>query len=156
MIQEVANLGDEYMFGPSILVAPVTEQGRTSREVYLPAGTDWYNFWTNEKVHGRAEHYCSRADRDDSSLCEGWVDSAVGCAGREYGMISSRSRSFGCIRGKDADFELYSDDGTTYKYEKGDMQLTKLHWSEGAGKLTREGAKLDVDSEAGLVEVVGR
>ena len=24
----------------------------TSREVYLPAGTDWYNFWTNERVKG--------------------------------------------------------------------------------------------------------
>ena len=44
--------GDEYMFGPALLVAPVTEQGATTREVYLPAGTDWYNFWTNERVQG--------------------------------------------------------------------------------------------------------
>ena len=48
----VADLGDEYMFGPALLVAPVTEQGATSRSVYLPAGTDWYNYWTNERVHG--------------------------------------------------------------------------------------------------------
>ena len=39
----VAQIGDEYMFGPALLVAPVTEQGATSRSVYLPAGTDWYN-----------------------------------------------------------------------------------------------------------------
>ena len=36
------------MFGPAFLVAPVTEQGRESREVYLPAGTDWYNYWTTK------------------------------------------------------------------------------------------------------------
>ena len=49
---KVADLGDEYMFGPAFLVAPVTEQGATSRAVYLPAGADWYNYWTNERVHG--------------------------------------------------------------------------------------------------------
>ncbi len=48
----VADLRDEYMFGPAFLVAPVTEQGATSRKVYLPAGTDWYNYWTNERVKG--------------------------------------------------------------------------------------------------------
>jgi alpha-D-xyloside xylohydrolase len=50
--EKVANIGDEYMFGPAFLVAPVTEQGATTRSVYLPAGTDWYNFWTNERLHG--------------------------------------------------------------------------------------------------------
>ena len=49
---KVADMGDEYMFGPAFLVAPVTEQGATSRTVYLPAGADWYNYWTNERVHG--------------------------------------------------------------------------------------------------------
>src|ERR1700730_3882020 len=48
----VADIGDEYMFGPALLVAPVTEQGVTSRSVYLPAGTDWYNYWTSEKIKG--------------------------------------------------------------------------------------------------------
>ena len=32
---KVSDLGDEYMFGPAFLVAPVTDQGATSREVYL-------------------------------------------------------------------------------------------------------------------------
>ena len=44
---------DEYMFGPALLIAPVTDQGATSRSVYLPAGADWYNFWTNERVKPR-------------------------------------------------------------------------------------------------------
>ena len=40
------------MYGPAFLVAPVTEQGATHRTVYLPAGCDWYNYWTNERLHG--------------------------------------------------------------------------------------------------------
>jgi alpha-D-xyloside xylohydrolase len=49
---KVADIRDEYMLGPAFLVAPVTEQGATSRQVYLPAGTDWYNFWTGDRVKG--------------------------------------------------------------------------------------------------------
>src|SRR5258708_36497027 len=40
---------DEYLWGRSLLVAPVVEQGATSRNVYLPRGL-WYDFWTGEKV----------------------------------------------------------------------------------------------------------
>jgi alpha-D-xyloside xylohydrolase len=39
----VANIPDEYMFGPALLVASVTEQGATHSSVYLPVGCDWYN-----------------------------------------------------------------------------------------------------------------
>ena len=42
--------GDEYLWGRSMLVAPVVEQGATSRKVYLPQG-DWYDFWTRDRVH---------------------------------------------------------------------------------------------------------
>ena len=52
---KVAELGDEYMFGPALLVAPVTEQGATTKRVYLPAGADWYNYWTNERVQWRPD-----------------------------------------------------------------------------------------------------
>ena len=47
-----ADIPDEYMFGPAFLVAPVAEQGATRRQVYLPAGCDWYNYWTNERLQG--------------------------------------------------------------------------------------------------------
>ncbi|HEY2857149.1 MAG TPA: hypothetical protein VGJ21_01885 [Terracidiphilus sp.] len=49
---KVADIRDEYMFGPAFLVAPVTEQGAASRTLYLPAGSDWYNYWTNQRVMG--------------------------------------------------------------------------------------------------------
>jgi alpha-D-xyloside xylohydrolase len=40
------------MLGPALLVAPVAEQGVTSRTVYLPAATDWYDFWINQRYVG--------------------------------------------------------------------------------------------------------
>ncbi|KAG8412191.1 hypothetical protein J3458_014382 [Metarhizium acridum] len=38
-------LEDQYLYGPALLVAPVTEPGATSADVYLPAGLfyDWYS-----------------------------------------------------------------------------------------------------------------
>ncbi|MFP5113998.1 glycoside hydrolase family 31 protein [Bacillaceae bacterium C204] len=44
-------LYDEYLFGESLLVAPIIEEGSITRNVYLPEGT-WFDLWTNEKVSG--------------------------------------------------------------------------------------------------------
>lgn len=46
---------DQYMFGPDILVAPVTELAARSRSVYLPSGTDWQEAWTGKKAKGGRE-----------------------------------------------------------------------------------------------------
>ena len=39
-------LPDEYMFGPALLVAPVTQYKQRTRSVYLPASAQWYDYWT--------------------------------------------------------------------------------------------------------------
>ena len=49
---KVFDIKDQYMFGPSILVAPVTDAAVTKRNVYLPNGTKWINFWTGETIEG--------------------------------------------------------------------------------------------------------
>src|SRR5260370_26347432 len=46
--------GDEYLWGRDVLVAPVVEQGATSRKIYLPRGA-WYDFWTGERQEGGRE-----------------------------------------------------------------------------------------------------
>ncbi len=43
-------VSDQYMFGPDILVAPITTQGTRERDVYLPHGASWLNAWTGEPV----------------------------------------------------------------------------------------------------------
>jgi alpha-glucosidase len=47
----VRDIDDEYLFGPDLLVAPVTIAGQTARQVYLPAG-EWYDWHTGELVRG--------------------------------------------------------------------------------------------------------
>jgi hypothetical protein len=51
---------------------------------------------------------------------------------------------------------LYSDDGTTYDYEKGKDAITHLHWSNAEGRLSETGAKAWTKPDAEIVEVVGR
>ena len=77
-------IGDEYMFGPALLVAPVTEQGVTTRQVYLPAGTDWYNFWTNERVHGGQTITVSAPIDTLPLFVRAGSIAAAGRAGREH------------------------------------------------------------------------
>jgi len=43
---------NEYLVGGDLLVAPVVQQGRTKREVYLPKGDDWIDWWTGQRWPG--------------------------------------------------------------------------------------------------------
>ncbi len=47
----VRDVDNEYLLGPDLLVAPVTEPGMTARQVYLPAG-DWYDWHSDTPVGG--------------------------------------------------------------------------------------------------------
>jgi alpha-D-xyloside xylohydrolase len=152
---KVVDLTDEYMFGPAFLVAPVTEQGATSREVYLPSGTDWYNYWTNERLHG-GETIAVNAPIEVIPL---FVRAgSIVPTGTEI-ESTSQQQKIAKVRiypGADADFTLYSDDGKTYAYEKGDFKTTKLHWDDAARKLSHEGANAWSAPDSEMVEIVHR
>ena len=45
-------LHDQYMFGPDVLVAPITQKGARSREVYLPKGVIWADMHSGETYQG--------------------------------------------------------------------------------------------------------
>jgi alpha-D-xyloside xylohydrolase len=152
---KVANIGDEYMFGPALLVAPVTEQGVTSRTVYLPAGTDWYNYWTNEKVHG-GQTITVDAPIDTLPLfVKAGSILPLGAPVESTNEVQKIAK-LKVYPGADAEFELYNDDGTTYDYEKGKMELSHLHWSDATAKFSSTGAKFAGEDEKDLVEVVGK
>lgn len=68
---------------------------------------------------------------------------------------SQRLEKLRIYPGADADFTLYNDDGKTYGYEKGESQITHLHWDNTAQKLTRTGAAAWQGSDAAMIEVVG-
>ena len=49
---------DQYMFGPDLLVAPVTDAGVSERSVYLPQGI-WCDAWTGERIEGGGDLACN-------------------------------------------------------------------------------------------------
>jgi alpha-D-xyloside xylohydrolase len=151
----VAKMGDEYMFGPAFLVAPVTEQGATSREVYLPAGSDWYNYWTNERVRG------GQTIRVEAAIDTIPLFVRAGSILPLGSPIEStaQSQKIAKVRvypGADASFTLFSDDGTTYDYEKGAGSITKLHWDEAKQMFSHEGVDAWSDPDKSIVEIVGQ
>ena len=50
--EETWSMNDEFMLGDWLLAAPVMTQGARCRQVYLPSGAAWYDFWTGEKYSG--------------------------------------------------------------------------------------------------------
>jgi len=134
----VLDLKDEYMFGPAFLVAPVVEQGATGRKVYLPAGSDWYDYWTNQRIAGGR-----------------WIDAAAPIdtlplfvrAGSIVPMgapilSTDQPQAIASVRvypGADGSFSLFSDDGKTYAYEREKGSVTVLKWDDHAHRLTHEG-----------------
>ena len=137
---KVADLGDEYMFGPAFLVAPVTSQGQTAKSVYLPAGTAWYNYWSGERFDG-GQTIQVNAPIDIIPLFV-----RAGSIVPLGSVVESThdKQSIAHVKvfpGADADFTLYNDDGLTYAYEKGESQVTRIHWDDKAHKLTQSGSQ---------------
>ena len=152
---KVADLGDEYMFGPAFLVAPVTDQGATSRAVYLPAGTDWYNYWTNERFHGgQTINVVAPIDTLPLFVRAGSI-LPLGEAIENTNQVQAIAK-VRVYPGGNSDFMLYQDDGKTYAYEQGQSIITHLHWDDAAQKLSHEGPAAWKTSDAQILEIAGR
>jgi alpha-D-xyloside xylohydrolase len=151
---KVVDISDEYMLGPAFLVAPVTEQGATSREVYLPAGTDWYNFWTGERATG-GQTMSASAPIDTIPL---FVRAGSIIPLGSPVESTHEAQAIAKVRvypGADADFTLFSDDGRTYAYESGGGTVTRLHWNEAGHRLTHDGPAAWTSPDSEIVEVAG-
>lgn len=135
---ETYALSDEYLVGPSLLVAPAFT-GETSREVYLPEGV-WYDFWTGHRFEGRQRVRVEAPEdripvfvRENTLLPLAepvqWVadDTCFRLTVRVYGPAP-------------ADFVLYEDDGVTLDAERGAQSVVTLGWSpEEGGQVRRTG-----------------
>jgi len=151
---KVATIGDEYMFGPALLVAPVTDQGMTSREVYLPAGTDWYNFWTNERVHGGQSLTVSAPIDQIPLFVQAGSILPLGTVVESTNEVQKIAK-VRVYPGADGTFDLYRDDGATYAYEKGVFEVSHLRWDDAEKTLKHTGAEVGF-AKGEAVEVVGK
>lgn len=154
--KQAINLSDEYMFGRSILVKPVTQPLYTWKDeqrnghliypdimeasapvsVYLPKGATWYDFWTNEKIEG---------GRDVMRPCPIDIMPIYVKAGSiipwgpdvQYSSEKSWAElEIRLYKGADGQFTLYEDRGDGYEYEKGEYTLIPFSWSETSHTLT--------------------
>jgi len=150
---KVSDIRDEYMFGPAFLVAPVTDQGATSRKVYLPAGCEWYNYWTNERFKG-GQTITVSAPIDTLPL---FVKAGSIVPMGVPVLSTHQKQAIASVRvypGADGNFTLFSDDGTTYDYEKGAGSITRLHWDDATHTLKHEGAAAWSEPDSKIVDVI--
>jgi alpha-D-xyloside xylohydrolase len=147
------DIATQYMFGKSIMVVPVTDPLYTkaagnanlkeadfttikSTNVYLPAATEWYDFWNNEKHQGgqtmsketpidvipiyvRAGSIIPIGPKVQYAEEKNWKDLEI----RVY-------------TGQNGTFELYEDENDNYNYEKGKFSLIKFNWDQAKKTLT--------------------
>jgi alpha-D-xyloside xylohydrolase len=136
------DIGDEFMFGPSILVSPVLAPNASRRTLYLPESPAWFDFWTGASQQGGQEIDVSAPlDRIPLYVRAGSIlplgPEIQYADEKPAGPIELR-----IYRGADGSFDFYQDAGDSYDYEKGAYAVIPLRWSESTRTLTigdREG-----------------
>ena len=121
--------GDQYLWGRDVLVAPVVEQGVTSREVYLPRGA-WFDFWTDERIEGG---HTIRRNVDLETLplyVRAGSILPLGPIKQHTGEIVDQPLSISIYPGADASFLLYEDDGSSFNYRKGEWMGIQMTWDD--------------------------
>lgn len=129
------DIGDQFMFGPAILVSPVLKEHATGRHVYLPAGAEWYDFWTGQRMSGGKEITAAAPlDRIPLDVRAGSIvpmGPEIEYAGEKTDPIELR-----IYPGADGSFELYEDQGDGYAYEHGAHSIIPIRWDDAAHTLT--------------------
>lgn len=154
--KKAINLTDEYLFGRSILVKPVTdplytfqnehkegfaiypevEKAAAPVEVYLPAGARWYDFWTNNLMDGgRTVKRLAPIDIIPLYIKAGTII-PFGPAVQYSTEKPWDNLEIRIYPGADADFVLYEDEGDNYNYEKGVFTEIPFHWDDATRTLT--------------------
>lgn len=160
--KKAIRVDNEYMFGRNLLVMPVTDslytyydtkarKGFTSVpdvakavkevKVYLPQGTQWYNFWTNEPhAGGQAVNMPCPIDIMPVYVKAGSIlpfGPAVQYATeKKWDNLEIR-----IYPGTDGEFTLYEDEGDNYNYENGAFSQIRFRWNDTTRTLTIDDRK---------------
>jgi alpha-glucosidase (family GH31 glycosyl hydrolase) len=134
---------DQYMMGPSMLVAPVFT-GQKERTVVLPKG-NWFDFYTGIYVgNGETITIKTKLEQIPLFVKDGAIIPMLSSANKNESGQSLEVRHYGT---KENTFLLYNDDGETFNYEKGEYTLTELKVEKDKnGKLTGDSKPLNNDT----------
>ena len=129
------NIADQFLFGPALLVNPVTEPQATSRRLYLP-DAGWYDFWTGKLAKGgQSMEAAAPIERIPLFVRAG----SILPLGPDIEYASEKSADpleVRVYRGADGNFTLYEDEGDSYNYEKGAHSTIPFSWDNSSQSLT--------------------
>lgn len=132
----VRNIGDQYMFGPALLVAPVYTYGATSREVCFPADTEWYDFYSGKQIAGgQTTKVAAPYERIPLFVRSG----SIIPFGPEIQYSDEKPAdkiNLYVYAGSDGEFTLYEDENTNYNYENGNYAVIPFKWNDEKQTLT--------------------
>ena len=125
----------EYMFGKSILAAPVTEPNVNQWNVYLPKTSGWFDFWTGKYYSG------GQTIKADAPLDRIPLFVKAGSIIPMGKIIQSSAEKSDTLeirvyKGANGEFTLYEDEGDNYNYEKGKYATISFRWNEKYQSLT--------------------
>ncbi len=152
--RNVWDMTDEFMFGRSILAAPVLDPQYTEEKVvrgevnavdwtatktaqkYLPKGVAWYDFWTGKRyTGGQTLNVKTPLNRVPMFVRAGSIV-PMGPVMQYVGEKTWDNLELRIYPGADVTFTLYEDEGDNYNYEKGAYTTILIRWSERAKTLT--------------------
>jgi alpha-D-xyloside xylohydrolase len=136
------DIGDQFMFGPALLVNPITKPMyytaestqlngvSKSRLVYLPKGADWYDFWTGKHYTG-GQTVIADAPLDKMPLYA--RSGSIVPIGPDISYADEQPSAPLDLRiypGQSGSFTLYDDEGDNYNYEQGLSAMIRISWDE--------------------------
>jgi alpha-D-xyloside xylohydrolase len=128
--------GDQFLFGPAMMVCPVTQEGATNRSVYLPKQSDWYDFWTGKRESGGSRVTAASPIETIPLFARAGTILPLGPMMQYVSEKPADPIELRVYRGSNGAFTLYEDEGDNYHYEKGVLATIPLIWNEAAGTLT--------------------
>jgi alpha-D-xyloside xylohydrolase len=140
--KKVYTIGDQYMFGPALLINPVYQYKARSRSVYLPESSGWYDFYTgNYYTGGQSLDAVAPLGRMPVFVREG----SIVPTGPEiqYTSQTAEPLTLYVFMGQEGTFELYEDENENYNYEQGHFSKIAFAYNETTRSLTideREGS----------------
>jgi alpha-D-xyloside xylohydrolase len=123
------NIGDQFLFGPSILVNPVLEPDAATRHLYLPKAR-WYDFWTGKAVDGGKSIDAAVSIETMPLYIRAGSIVPMGPDVEYAAEKPADPIELRVYRGANAAFTLYEDENDTYNYEKGAYATIPIQWDE--------------------------
>jgi alpha-glucosidase/alpha-D-xyloside xylohydrolase len=135
--KQARGIGDQYLWGRDLLIAPVYKKGATSRDVYLPAGK-WYDWWTGKLETGGRSVQRAVDLATMPIYVRGGAIVPVDPIRQYTGQKVDEPTTLKIYRGANGNYTLYDDDGISLDYLQGDSVQTLIKWDDATKRLTIE------------------